>query len=167
MLLTDRKITGARGLIPVLERLVQTGHRDMLMVADNVDAEALATLVVNKLRGILNAVAVNEHRGIRGADSLCGPAHARVRPRKSSQLRKRSLRQKVFGDRRKELLRDLTLAKLSGGVAVVKVGAASDIELKEKKSRVEDALHATRAASVTGMILSTDALVADLSTRPA
>src|SRR5205085_12350853 len=83
VLLTDKKISGTSDLIPVLEKLVQTGHKDMLIVAEDVDAEALATLVVNKLRGILNVVAVK------------APG---------------------FGDRRKEMLRDL--ATLTGATLI-------------------------------------------------
>src|SRR5437660_11511802 len=83
VLLTDKKISGTSDLIPVLEKLVQTGHKDMLIVAEDVDAEALALLVVNKLRGILNVVAVK------------APG---------------------FGDRRKEMLRDLAI--LTGATLV-------------------------------------------------
>src|SRR5207302_183734 len=104
VLLTDKKISGTSDLIPVLEKLVQTGHKDMLIVAEDVDAEALATLVVNKLRGILNVVAVK------------APG---------------------FGDRRKDMLRDL--ATLTGGTVV-----SEEVGKKLDQASPEDLGHARR-----------------------
>ncbi len=92
VLITDKKISGTTELLPVLEKLVQTGHKDLLIIAEDVDAEALATLVVNKLRGILNVVAVK------------APG---------------------FGDRRKEMLRDL--ATVTGGRSFRRKSARSSI----------------------------------------
>ena len=195
VLLTDKKISGTSDLIPVLEKLVQTGHKDMLIVAEDVDAEALATLVVNKLRGILN-VRGGQGAGVRrsaqgdaarpgdadrrNAHFRRGRQEARGRRRwptwaergassstkddttiiegrgkpEEIQARIKQIRVQIdetTSDYDKEKLQE-RLAKLSGGVAVIKVGAATEIELKEKKARVEDALHATRAAIEEGII---------------
>jgi len=194
VLLTDKKISGTSDLIPVLEKLVQTGHKDMLIVAEDVDAEALATLVVNKLRGILNVVAVKapgfgdrRKEMLRDLATLTGATlisaevgkqledagledlgqarrivvtkddttiiDGRGRP-EDIQGRIKQIKVQIdetTSDYDKEKLQE-RLAKLSGGVAVIKVGAATEIELKEKKARVEDALHATRAAIEEGVI---------------
>jgi len=194
VLLTDKKISGTSDLVPVLEKLVQTGHKDMLIVAEDVDAEALATLVVNKLRGILNVVAVKapgfgdrRKEMLRDLATLTGATlisaevgkqledagledlgrarrvvatkddttiiEGRGRP-EDIQARIKQIKVQIdetTSDYDKEKLRE-RLAKLAGGVAVIKVGAAAEIELKEKKARVEDALHATRAAVEEGII---------------
>jgi chaperonin GroEL len=194
ILLTDKKISGTSDLVPVLEKLVQTGHKDMLIVAEDVDAEALATLVVNKLRGILNVVAVKapgfgdrrkemlrDLATLTGATLISaevgklledagledlGRARRIVVTRDNTtiiegrgtpadiQARIQQIKVQIdetTSDYDKEKLQE-RLAKLSGGVAVIKVGAATEIELKEKKARVEDALHATRAAIEEGVI---------------
>jgi chaperonin GroEL len=194
LLITDRKISGTSDLLPVLEKLVQTGQKDMLVVAEDVDAEALATLVVNKLRGILNVVAVKapgfgdrrkemlrDLATVTGATLISaevgkqlqdtgledlGRARRIVATKddttivegrgKPEDIQARIQQIKVqidetTSDYDKEKLQE-RLAKLSGGVAVIKVGAATEIELKEKKARVEDALHATRAAVEEGII---------------
>jgi chaperonin GroEL len=194
VLLTDKKISGTSNLIPVLEKLVQTGHKDMLIVAEDVDAEALATLVVNKLRGILNVVAVKapgfgdrRKEMLRDLATLTGATLISAEVGKQLedagledlgqarrivvtkddttiiegrgtpddiQARIKQIKVQIdetTSDYDKEKLQE-RLAKLSGGVAVIKVGAATEIELKEKKARVEDALHATRAAIEEGII---------------
>jgi chaperonin GroEL len=194
VLITDKKISGATDLIPVLEQLVEMGHKDLLIIAEDVDAEALAMLVVNKLRGILNVVAIKapgfgdrrkemlrDIATLTGASVISeevgkkldqaalddlGRARRIVATRDDTtilagrgipdeiQARIKQIRVQIdetTSDYDKDKLRE-RLAKLSGGVAVIKVGAATEVELKEKKARVEDALHALRAAIEEGII---------------
>ncbi len=194
ILITDKKISAITEIVPVLEKLVQTGRKELVIIAEDVDGEALATLVVNKLRGILNVLAVKAPGfGDRRKEMLrdiatltggtviseelgkkldqttltdLGQARRVVSTKddttiiegrgKSEEIQARIAQIKVqieetTSDYDREKLQE-RLAKLSGGVAVIKVGAATEVELKEKKARVEDALHATRAAGEEGII---------------
>jgi chaperonin GroEL len=194
ILITDKKISAIADIVPVLEKLVQTGRKELVIVAEDVDGEALATMVVNKLRGILNVLAVKAPGfGDRRKEMLRDIATLTGGQVISEELGKK-LDQTTLADlgqaRRVVSSKDDTtivegrgsqddiqgrisqiktqidettsdydreklqerLAKLSGGVAVIKVGAATEVELKEKKARVEDALHATRAAVEEGII---------------
>jgi len=194
VLIHDKKISAASDIVPILEKLVQIGKRDLVVIAEDIDGEALATLVLNKLRGMLNVLAVKapgfgdrrkamlqdiailtggtvitEELG-RKLESVTmndlGQAGKVVATKEdttivegkgeSAKIKGRIEEIKVEIDRStsdydREKLQE-RLAKLSGGVAVIRVGAATETELKEKKHRVEDALSAARAGVEEGMV---------------
>jgi chaperonin GroEL len=194
IIITDKKISAVADLLPALEKLLQIGRKNVVVTAEDVDGEALATLVVNKLRGTLNVLAVkapgfgdrrkamlediailtggtviSEETG-RKLDSatLDDFGQARrvsstkdettiVEGRGSEQAIQARINQiktqieETTSEFDREKLQE-RMAKLSGGVAVIKVGAATEIELKERKARVEDALSATRSAVEEGIV---------------
>ncbi len=195
VLVTDKKISSINELLPLLEKLVKAGKKELVIIADDVDGEALATLVVNKIRGIFNVLAVKapgfgdrrkemlqDIAVVTGADFISedlgrklesvdiaslGQAHRVVSNKDNTtivggkgakeEIEKRvnqikSQLQKTDSEFDREKLQE-RLGKLSGGVAVIKVGAATEVEQKEKQHRIEDAVNATKAAIEEGIVV--------------
>ena len=194
IMVTDKKISSVQDILPILEKVLKAGRKEMVIVADDVDGEALATLVVNKLRGIFSVLAIKapgfgdrrkemlqdiavvtgstfitEDLG-RKLDSVeledLGSARKVIASKefttfvdgkgKKEEIESRSSAikgqlEKTESQFDREKLQE-RLAKLSGGVGVIKVGAATEVEMKEKKHRIEDAIAATKAAVEEGIV---------------
>ncbi len=194
ILIHDKKISSAQDILPVLEKLVQIGRKNLVIIAEDVDGEALATLVLNKLRGMINALAIKapgfgdrrkamlqdiavltggevitEEMG-RKLESVqltdLGRAGKVIATKDDTTIVDGKGDEKAIAGRVEQLKVEIDrstsdydkeklqerLAKLAGGVAIIRVGAATEVELKEKKHRVEDALSATRAAVEEGIV---------------
>ncbi len=194
ILIYDGKISAVKDILPVIEKIAQTGRKDIVIIADDIEGEALATLVVNKLKGILNVLAIkapafgdrkkamlqdiailtggeviSEEVGkkLEAAElSDLGQAEKVISDKETTTIvngkgEKAEIEARIEAIRReievtdsdydKEKLQE-RLAKLTGGVAVLEVGAATEVELKERKDRIDDALQATRAAIEEGVV---------------
>lgn len=194
VLITDKKISSLAEIMPLLEKVIKSGNKNLVIIADDIEGEALATLVVNKLRGVFNVLAikapgfgdrrkemlediatvinaevVSEERGMKleTADiNILGEAKRVIATKDNttivggigskSEIEKRIKQiktqiEKTESSFDKEKLQE-RLAKLSGGVAVIKVGAATEVEMKEKKFKIEDAVAATKAAIEEGIV---------------
>jgi chaperonin GroEL len=194
ILITDRKISSLQEILPLLEKLVKSGKKELVIIADDVDGDALTTLIVNKIRGIFNALAVkspgfgdrkkemlediaivtgaevvSEEKGMKLENveiEMLGQARRIISTKENTTIvegkgdksgieaRINAIKQEISSatsDFDKEKLQE-RLAKLSGGVGVIKVGAATEVEQKAKQHKLEDALHATRAAVEEGIV---------------
>jgi len=194
ILITDKKIASVQEILPLLEKIAQSGKKDLVIIADEIEGEALATFVVNKLRGTFNVLGIKapgfgdrrkamlediailtggkfitEEVGLKlekAEISDLGSARKVVSSKDDTTIvegkgDKKAINNRVAAIRKeleitdsdydKEKLQE-RLAKLAGGVAVIKVGAATETEMKEKKDRIEDALNATRAAVAEGVV---------------
>ncbi|MBK7455372.1 MAG: chaperonin GroEL [Anaerolineales bacterium] len=194
VLVYDKKISAAQDIVPLLEKLVQLGKRELVIIAEDIDGEAIATLILNKIRGMLNVLAIKapgfgdrrkamlqDIAALTGGQVISeetgrkletatvqdlGRAEKVVSDKENTTIiggkgkkgdieaRIKEIRieiDKSTSDYDKEKLQE-RLAKLSGGVAIIRVGAATETEMKEKKHRVEDALSAARAAVEEGIV---------------
>lgn len=194
ILITDKKISSLQEILPMLEKLVKAGKKELVIIADDVDGDALTTLIVNKIRGIFSALAVkapgfgdrkkemlediaivtgaeiiSEEKGMKLENvelEMLGQARRIISTKENTTIvegkgKKENIDARI-GAIRKQILETTSdfdkeklqerLAKLSGGVGVIKVGAATEVEQKAKQHKLEDALHATRAAVEEGIV---------------
>jgi len=194
ILITDQKITNIRDILPLLDKILQSGKKDLLIIADDVTGEALATIILNKLRGVFNAVTVkapgfgdnrkelmediaivtggkviSEELGLKLDKTELndlGQARRVVVDKENTTIVDGAGSKEAIEKRIKQIKNELDvtesefdkeklqerLAKLSGGVAVIKVGAPTEVEQKEKQHRVEDAVRAAKAALEEGIV---------------
>ncbi|MDQ5943297.1 MAG: chaperonin GroEL [Patescibacteria group bacterium] len=194
ILITDKKISTVQELLPLLEKLSAEGKKDIVIIAEDLDGEALTTLVLNKLRGTFNALAIKapafgdkrkemlqdiavltggqvitEDIGLKLEDAtveMLGEARKVIATKDNTTIVEGKGEQKAVKDRVKMMKKQLVeltseyeieklqerVAKLESGVAVIKVGAATEVELKEKKMRIEDAIASTKAAVAEGIV---------------
>jgi chaperonin GroEL len=195
ILITDKKISALSDILPLLEKMVAAGKKDLVIVAEDIDGDALATFVVNKLRGIFNVLGVkapgfgdrrqatlediailtggtviSEELGLKLENTEVtdlGRAHRVIATKDNTTIVDGKGGNKEIIARVEAIKKEIELseseydqeelkkrlAKLSGGVAVIKVGAATETEMKEKKDRIDDAVHATRAALEEGIVV--------------
>jgi len=194
ILITDQKISAIADILPLLEKLIQSGKKDLVIIADEIEGEALATLVVNKLRGVLNALAVKapgygdrKKEMLQDIATVCGAeliSEELGRKLENATITMLGRARRVIADKEKttivggggskaeiekraeQIRRQIEttesdfdreklqerLAKLTGGVAVIKVGAPTEVEQKETQHRIEDAVAATKAAIESGIV---------------
>jgi len=194
ILLTDKRISSIQEILPLLEKIAATGRKEVVIIAEDVDGEALTTLVLNKLRGTFNALAIkapgfgdrrkemlkdiaaltgatviSEEVGLKLEEATLehlGHAHKVVSTKEHTTIVDGKGDAKAIADRVGQIKKELEmsdsefdkeklqerLAKLAGGIGVIKVGAATETEMKEKKQRIEDAIAATKAAVEEGIV---------------
>ena len=195
ILITDKKVSSISEILPLMEEMAQTGKKDLVIIADEIEGEALATFVVNKLRGAFSVLAVkapgfgdrkkemlqdiavltggrviSEEVGLKLENTKLkdlGQARRIIATKDNTTIvegkgKKQDIQDRIANIRRELDLSDSEfdkekleerLAKLAGGVAVIKVGAATETEMKERKFKVEDAVHATKAAVEEGVVV--------------